>query len=79
MGLNELEEDKYINCYYYILEANYLYNNIKFKENKHLLHKDDLFYIENTHKYINSYELYRKKLIKNYIIDLYIYKKLLNI
>jgi len=29
MGLTELEEDKYINCYYYILEANYLYNNIK--------------------------------------------------
>lgn len=79
MGLIELEEDKYINCYYLILQANYLYNNIKFKENKNLLHKDDLFYIEDTNRYINKYQLYRKKLIKNYIDDLYIYKKLLNI
>ena len=79
MALIELEEDKYVNCYYLILQANYLYNNIKFKENKHLLHKDDLFYIEDTNRYINKYQLYRKKLIKNYIDDLYIYKKLLNI
>lgn len=79
MALTELEEDRYINCYYLILQANYLYNNSKFNEKKHLLHKDIQFYIEDTYKYINKYKFYRMKLIRTYIEDLYIYKKLLNI
>ena len=79
MGLKELEQDKYINCHYAILEANYLYNNSKFNEKKHLLDKYTQFYIEDTYRYINKYKFYRMILIKTYIDDLYIYKKLLNI
>jgi len=79
MGLTELDEDRYSSdCYYLILQANFLYNNIKDSKHKHLLHNDDWNYIEDANKYINKYKSYRKILIKTFINDLLIYKKMLN-
>ena len=79
MGLTELDEDKYSNdCNYLILQANFLYTNIKDSKNKHLLHKDDWNYIEDANKYINNWKFYRKLLIKTFKIYLIIYKKILN-
>ena len=61
-----LETDLYIDCYDLIQEANKLYEITKEKE----LYKDDIYYIESMNKYINSYDKFKEKQIKQYITDL---------
>ena len=61
-----LTTDLYIDCNELIQEANKLYKKSKAKE----LHKDDIYYIESMNKYINSYDKFKEKQIKQYIIDL---------
>ena len=61
-----LETDLYIDCNDLIQEANKLYQEAKEKE----LYKDDIYYIESMNKYINSYDKFKEKQIKQYITDL---------
>jgi hypothetical protein len=66
------DEDNYINCDELIKEANLLYNQI----NKQNLYIDDYNYIISMHKYINSYEKFKERQIKQYINDLHNYLKI---
>lgn len=66
-----LETDLYIDCNDLIQEANKLYEEAKYKE----LYKDDIYYIESMNKYINTYEKFKEKQIKQYITDLKEYIK----
>jgi len=66
-----LETDLYIDCNDLIQEANKLYEEAKEKE----LHNADLNYIESMNKYINTYEKFKEKQIKQYITDLKEYIK----
>jgi len=66
-----LETDLYIDCNDLIQEANKLYEEAKEKE----LHNADLNYIESMNKYINTYEKFKEKQIKQYITDLKDYIK----
>lgn len=66
-----LETDLYIDCNDLIQEANKLYEEAKEKE----LHNTDLNYIESMNKYINTYEKFKEKQIKQYITDLKEYIK----
>lgn len=66
-----LNTDLYIDCYDLIKEANILYQIAKKKE----LYKDDILYIECMNKYINSYDKFQEKQIKQYITDLKEYIK----
>ena len=61
-----LSTDLYIDCYDLIKEANILYEIAKKKE----IHKADLNYIETMYKYINTYERFKERQIKQYIKDL---------
>ena len=61
-----LSSDIYIDCYDLIKEANILYEIAKYKD----LYKDDILYIDTMHKYINTYERFKEKQIKQYITDL---------
>jgi hypothetical protein len=69
--MRRLESDLYIDCYDLIQEANKLYQEAKEKE----LYKDDIYYIESMNKYINSYDKFKEKQIKQYITDLKEYIK----
>lgn len=62
--------DQYINCDDLIKEANELYQIFMKSNNKTKLFKEDLNYIESMNKYINSFQYYKEKQIKQYIIDL---------
>ena len=62
--------DQYINCDDLIKEANQLYQIFMKSDNKTKLFKEDLNYIESMNKYINSFQYYKEKQIKQYIIDL---------
>jgi hypothetical protein len=62
--------DQYINCDDLIKEANELYQIFMKSNNKNKLFKEDLNYIESMNKYINSFQYYKEKQIKQYIIDL---------
>ena len=66
-----LSTDLYINCDNLIKEANILYEIAKYKD----LYKDDIYYIESMNKYINTYERFKEKQIKQYITDLKDYIK----
>lgn len=66
-----LETDLYIDCNDLIQEANELYEEAKKKE----LYKDDIYYIESMNKYINTYDKFKEKQIKQYITDLKEYIK----
>lgn len=66
-----LETDLYIDCNDLIQEANGLYQEAKAKE----LYKDDIYYIESMNKYINTYDKFKEKQIKQYITDLQEYIK----
>jgi len=66
-----LTSDLYIYCDDLIQEANELYEIAKYKE----LYKTDLNYIETMNKYINSYDKFKEKQIKQYITDLKDYIK----
>jgi len=66
-----LSSDLYIDCNDLIQEANKLYQEAKEKE----LYKDDIYYIESMNKYINSYDKFKEKQIKQYITDLKDYIK----
>jgi hypothetical protein len=61
-----LNTDLYIDCDDLIKEANILYEIVKEKE----IHKADLNYIESMNKYINTYDKFKEKQIKQYITDL---------
>jgi archaellum biogenesis ATPase FlaH len=61
-----LNTDLYIDCDDLIKEANILYEIAKEKE----IHKADLNYIESMNKYINTYDKFKEKQIKQYITDL---------
>ena len=61
-----LNTDLYIDCYDLIQEANILYEIAKEKE----IYKADLNYIESMNKYINTYDKFKEKQIKQYITDL---------
>ncbi len=61
-----LESDLYIDCNDLIQEANILYEIAKNKR----LRKADLNYIESMNKYINTYDKFKEKQIKQYITDL---------
>lgn len=63
-------DDQYINCDELIKEANELYQTFMKSDNKNKLFKEDLNYIESMNKYINSFQYYKEKQIKQYIIDL---------
>ena len=65
--------DQYINCDELIKEANELYQTFMNCDNKTKLFKEDLNYIESMNNYINSYQNYKEKQIKQYIIDLHEY------
>lgn len=65
--------DQYINCDELIKEANELYQTFMKCDNKTKLFKEDLNYIESMNNYINSYQNYKEKQIKQYIIDLHVY------
>lgn len=62
------EEDFYIECKEEIKEANELYKIIM--NDKKTIDKYYLYYFESMNKYINKYQKFRLKLIKNYIEDL---------
>ena len=62
--------DQYINCDDLIKEANELYQIFMKSNNKTKLFREDLNYIESMNKYINSFQYYKEKQIKQYIIDL---------
>jgi hypothetical protein len=66
-----LETDLYIDCNDLIQEANKLYQEVKEKK----LYKDDIYYIESMNKYINTYDKFKEKQIKQYITDLKEYIK----
>jgi hypothetical protein len=66
-----LERDLYINCDDLIIEANLLYDIAK---NKHISELDK-YYIDDMHKYINKYQLFKEHQIKLYIKDLKEYCK----
>ena len=66
-----LTSDLYIECNDLIQEANELYEIVKYKE----LYKDDIYYIESMNKYINTYDKFKEKQIKQYIKDLKDYIK----
>jgi hypothetical protein len=66
-----LETDLYIDCNDLIQEANILYCEAKEKE----LYKDDIYYIQSMNKYINSYDKFKEKQIRQYITDLKEYIK----
>ena len=68
-----LTSDLYIDCNDLIQEANELYEITKAKEKE--LYKDDIYYIESMNKYINTYEKFKEKQIKQYITDLKDYIK----
>jgi hypothetical protein len=59
--------DEYINCDKLIREANVLYEIAK---NVDGLSNDDIYYIQNANKYINTYKEFRECLINQYIEDL---------
>ena len=73
-----LSTDLYIDCYDLIKEANILYKEFKekqlYKEDKEnkekQLYKEDINYIETMNKYINTYDKFKEKQIKQYIRDL---------
>jgi hypothetical protein len=58
--------DDYINCGDLIKEANELYETAWKKE----MSNDDRQYLISTNKYINEYQTFREKMIKEYIDDL---------
>ena len=64
-----LSNDLYIDCNDLIEEANILYDILK-QQKYNDLHKADLNYIETMNKYINTYEKFKEKQIKQYITDL---------
>jgi hypothetical protein len=66
-------DDQYINCDELIKEANELYQTFMKSDNKNKLFKEDLNYIETMNKYINSFQYYKERQIKQYIIDLHEY------
>jgi len=66
-----LESDLYINCNELINEANILYNEAKQKK----INIDDLYYIQSMNHYINKYEKFKEKQIRQYITDLKEYIK----
>jgi hypothetical protein len=66
-----LESDLYINCNELINEANILYNEAKQKK----IYIDDLYYIQSMNHYINKYEKFKEKQIRQYITDLKEYIK----
>lgn len=63
--------DDYINCDVLIKEANILYNNVKNKELEQL----DKNYIDSMNRYINGYERYKERQLKQYIKDLEEYER----
>ena len=67
-----LSTDLYIDCYDLIKEANILYETARQKQ----MHAADKNYIESMNKYINTYERFKEKQIKQYITDLQEYIKL---
>ena len=64
-----LSNDLYIDCNDLIEEANILYDILK-QPKYNDLHKADLNYIESMNKYINTYDKFKEKQIKQYITDL---------
>jgi hypothetical protein len=62
-----------IYCDELIKEANELYQTFMKSDNKNKLFKEDLNYIETMNKYINSFQYYKERQIKQYIIDLHEY------
>ena len=61
-----LKEDNYINCNILIKEANELYETAWKKE----MSNDDRLYLISMNKYINKYQTFRERMIKEYIDDL---------
>lgn len=72
-----ISDDNYIKCDELIKTANELYYNLAFvvTDDKKIF-KEDLNYIESMNKYINKYEFYKEKQIKQYIKDLEEYQNL---
>lgn len=64
--------DMYIDCQELIIEANDVYKEIENDYNR--LHTEDILYIESMNRYINNYEKFKEKQIKQYIEDLKKYK-----
>ena len=62
-----LSSDLYINCDNLIEQANILYENVKINDT---LPIEDLYYIEDMQRYINKYELFKERQVKQYIMDL---------
>ena len=62
-----LSSDLYINCDNLIEQANILYELVKINDT---LPIEDLYYIEDMHRYINKYELFKERQVKQYILDL---------
>ncbi len=62
-----LSDDLYINCENLIEQANILYYIVKIKD---ILPKEDVYYIEDMHRYINKYKLFKERQVKQYITDL---------
>lgn len=66
-----LETDLYIDCDDLIKEANILYEILKgMIQIEQRIYKSDLNYIESMNKYINTYEKFKEKQIRQYITDL---------
>ena len=62
-----LSSDLYINCDNLIEQANILYDILKINDT---LPIEDLYYIEDMQRYINKYELFKERQVKQYILDL---------
>jgi hypothetical protein len=62
--------DLYIDCDDLIINANELYNILKQSTKYNDLHKADINYINSMNKYINSYDKFKEKQIKQFITDL---------
>ena len=60
------KSDLYIDCNDLIKEANILYQVAKQKE----MHHDDILYIDSMNKYINTYDKFKERQIKQFIKDL---------
>ncbi len=64
-----LSTDLYIDCDDLIKEANELYQEARHKQ----MHVADLNYIESMNIYINTYDKFKQRQIKQYIKDLHEY------
>jgi hypothetical protein len=71
-------DDQYIKCNNLIKTANELYEKFALvvADDKQIF-KEDLNYIQSMNNYINNYEFYKEKQIKQYIRDLEEYQKLI--